>query len=72
MHECPGVQTTECPGVQTTECPGVQTTARRIKHIPNSSLTAVAVSLAVAKDLRPQWRRMTWNSEGSLLAVAMR
>ena len=54
------------------ECPGVQTTARRIKHIPSLSLTAVAVSLVVAKDLRPQWRRMTWNSEGSLLAVAMR
>ena len=54
------------------ECPGVQTTARRIKHIPSLSLLAVAVSLAVAKDLRPQWRRMTWNSEGSLLAVAMR
>ena len=46
--------------------------SKKSKKVPSLSLIAVTVSFAVAKDLRQQWRRMTWNSEGSLLAVAMR
>lgn len=48
-------------------------TARRTHaNVPNLSLLYITVSFTVAKDLRPQWRRMIWNSEGTLLAVAMR
>ena len=31
-----------------------------------------SANFAVARDPRPQWRRMLWSEEGSLLAVAMR